>query len=251
MISVIVITKNEEQNIERCLNSVKWCDEIIIIDDKSSDKTVEIAKKYNAAVYTHALNEDFSSQRNFGLSKARGDWILFVDADEIVSDALTFEISNAIHQLTDDVLRRFSGFSIERKDFLWGKELRYGDSGVRLVRLAKKKAGVWEGKVHEVWKVKGITGKLKNPIIHYPHQTVSEFLGEINFYTSIRAQELFSKKITVYWWSIFAYPLIKFIVNYFLKRGFLDGIHGLILAIIMSFHSFLVRGKLWLIWDKK
>mgnify|MGYP001615031260 CR=1 FL=1 len=113
-------------------------------------------------------------------------------------------------------------------------------------RLAKKDAGKWKGAVHEKWEITGKVGTLKNPIIHYPHQTVAEFLQELNLYTSLRAEELYMKNTRAYWWSIVVYPMIKFTVNYFLKRGFLDGIHGLIFAIIMSFHSFLVRGKLWL-----
>src|SRR5687767_12381044 len=92
MISVVIITKNEEKNIEECLSSVSWCDEIIVIDDNSDDKTAEIAKNKGAKVITHALNNDFSAQRNFGLSVAKGDYVLFVDADERISPALWYEI---------------------------------------------------------------------------------------------------------------------------------------------------------------
>ena len=173
MISAVILTKNEEQNIEKCLESVKWCDEIILIDDNSSDKTIEIAKKYKTTIYTNPLNNNFSAQRNFGLSKAKNKWILSVDSDEIISDALTFEISNITNQLTDQVLSEFNGFFIKRIDFIWGKELVYGESGnIKLLRLAKKGKGEWEGEVHEKWKIKGEIGILINPIIHYPHQTI-------------------------------------------------------------------------------
>lgn len=245
MISVVILAKNEEKDIQRCLESVKWCDEIIVIDDYSSDKTLEIAKKIKATVYKQKL-QDFSTQRNFAISKTRGDWILFVDSDEIISDALAFEISNVINQLTDRTLSSFNGFIIRRKDFIWGRELSHGESGsTKLLRLAKKGKGEWKGEVHEKWKIEGKIGVLNNPIIHYPHQAISEFLKEINFYTSVRAQELHSKKIRAYWWSIIFFPIGKFIVNYFYRKGFLDGIEGLVFAITMSFHSFLVRGKLW------
>lgn len=244
MISVVILTKNEEQNVQKCLESVRWCDEIIIIDDKSSNKTLEIAKKFKTSIYTHALNGNFSDQRNFGLSKARSDWVLFVDSDEVVSDALVYEIQNAIG-LKDQNLRDFNGFYIKRIDFMWGKQLKHGEASIKLLRLGKKGAGIWKGMAHERWQIGAPVGSLVNPILHFPHKNIEEFLGEINFYTDIRAKELRNKNTKVFFWAILLYPPGKFIVNYILKRGFVDGMQGLIFAIIMSFHSFLVRGKLW------
>lgn len=135
---------------------------------------------------------------------------------------------------------------------MWGKELRYGEMGnIKLLRLAKKNAGEWKGKVHEKWFVEGKIAQLQNPLTHFPHQSMTEFLQEINFYTGLRAKELYERGIKVPWWSIIVYPKGKFLINYFIKRGFLDGLEGFIFAIMMSFHSFLVRGKLWLLWQKK
>lgn len=247
MISAIILTKNEEKNIEACLDSLSWCDERIVIDDYSSDKTVELAKKKEAKVFSHSLQNDFSEQRNFGLSKAKGDWVLFVDADERVSSALWYEIM----QHTNESLEEFSGFYIRRLDTMWGKQLRYGETGnIKLLRLAKKGAGKWEGQVHEVWKIHGRTETLQNHLDHKPHPSVIEFLQEINFYTDLRAQELFKKKTSTNWFLVLFYPKAKFIQNYFLKRGFLDGLQGFVFAMLMSLHSFLVRGKLWLLWEK-
>lgn len=251
MISTVILTKNEEANIVDCIKSVSWCDEVIVVDDNSEDRTVELARKLNAKIYLHPIDNDFSSQRNFGLSKAKGDFVLFLDADERVSDALAFEISNIANQITDQALGKNCGFYIKRSDFMWGRQLKFGEAGgIRLLRLAKKNAGKWVGKVHEKWNVKGYVGKLKNPIIHFPHKTLQEFLREINYYTTIRAEELFKKGSHTNFISVLVYPLGKFILNYFLKRGFLDGIAGLVVAITMSFHSFLVRGKLWLLSKK-
>jgi glycosyltransferase involved in cell wall biosynthesis len=244
MISAIIITKNEEKNLTRCLESIRWCDEIIVIDDGSTDRTVEIAKKYKSIIYSRSLNCDFSAQRNFGISKTRGEWILFVDADELISDALTYEIQNAIG-LRDQNLRNYNGFYLKRSDFMWGKQLRYGEANISLLRLGRKGTGVWKGMTHEKWSISGPTGKLINPILHFPHKTLEEFLKEINHYTDIRAKELNRKKVRVFFWSIILYPLGKFLLNYFVKKGFQDGIEGLIFALTMSFHSFLVRGKLW------
>lgn len=246
MISVVILTKNEEENIRRCLESVKWCDEIVIVDDNSSDKTIEIARKYKTTVYINSLNSNFSAQRNFGLTCAKNEWVLFVDSDEIISDALAYEISNAI-QLKDQNLNGFNGFYIKRSDFMWGKQLKYGETGsIKLLRLGKKGFGVWGGMAHEKWEIEGNIGQLINPLLHFPHKNVSEFLKDINFYTDIRAKELKSKKIKSSFLSILLYPLGKFLLNYFIRRGFMDGTHGLVFAIIMSLHSFLVRGKLWL-----
>lgn len=247
MISAVVLTKNEDENIKECLQALSWCNELIVVDDNSEDKTQEIAKKMGAKVFARSLNNDFEAQRNFGLEKARQEWVLFVDADERVSEALWYEIMAQ----TNDPANLYSGFYLKRHDVLWGKELKYGEIGnVRLLRLAKRHAGTWEGKVHEIWKVKGKTLELQKPLLHLPHSTVETFLKEINFYTDLRAAELYKKKIQAPWWAIIVYPKAKFILNFILRQGFRDGLPGLVVALMMSFHSFLVRSKLWLLWQK-
>lgn len=254
LITAIILAKNEENNIAQCIKSLVFCDEILIINNNSTDRTTELIARLNhkkIKVISYFPSDDFAKTRNFGLSQANGEWILFIDADEIVSDALAFEISNAIQQSNQE-LEKYSGFYIERKDFMWGKMLSHGESGdIKLLRLAKKNAGEWQGRVHERWIVKGNIATLKNYIIHFPHQTITEFLREINYYTDIRAIELYSKKAKVNLWLIMLYPIFKFVNNYILKRGFMDGERGLIVALVMSFHSFLVRGKLLLMWNKK
>src|SRR3989344_6684960 len=169
MISVVILTKNEEEGIAECIKSLSWCDEIIVIDDNSEDKTVDIAKKMNAQVFLRSINNDFSEQRNFGLLKAKGDWVLFVDSDERVSDALAFEISNIANQITDQTLGAYKGFFIRRIDYIWGRKLRFGETGgKKFLRLEEKNAGKQGGKVHEKWEVKGHVGLLRNPIMHFP-----------------------------------------------------------------------------------
>lgn len=247
MISAVVLTKNEEKNIVDCIESLSFCDEVIVIDSNSDDKTVELAKRVRAKVFTRSLDDDFASQRNFGLEKANGEWVLFVDADEVISSALRDEIKSEIRNSKSEI----AAYLIKRVDFMWGKKLEHGETGnLKLLRLARKDAGRWEGKVHEAWRVKGRVGELTNPLLHYPHQNITEFLKEINYYTNIRAQELYTqtpRHNDAGWPSIIIYPVGKFFVNYFLKRGFLDGTAGFIVAIFMSFHSFLVRAKLWLL----
>lgn len=247
MISAIILTKNEEKNIKDCLDSLSWCDESIIIDDESEDRTRIIAEKLGAKVYSRRLI-NFSDQRNYGLEKAKGDWILFIDADERISQALWYEIM----QYINDPIENFSGFFLKRIDVMWGKELKHGESGtLKLLRLAKKGSGKWTGTVHEKWNISGKTETLSNPLYHYPHQTVEDFLKEINKYTDLRAKELHEQNIKTNWLLILLYPKAKFFLNYFLRLGFLDGLPGLVTTIMMSFHSFLVRGKLWILWEKK
>jgi glycosyltransferase involved in cell wall biosynthesis len=252
MISVVILTKNEEKNILDCLETVSWADEIIIVDDDSKDRTVEIVenlKLKNLKVVSGELHEDFSAQRNFALSKSSSEWVLFLDADERVTTELRREINDFL--IEEKNSPKFDGMYIRRKDMLWGKLLKHGETGsIKLLRLARKKSGQWQGKIHEKWMVKGNTDSFSNYILHFPHQTISEFLSEINFYTTIRANELYSKRIKTSLLQIIFYPKAKFFVNYFLRLGLLDGLEGLVFAVLMSLHSFLVRGKLWLLWEK-
>jgi len=253
VITVVILTKNEEKNILDCMETVSWADQVIIIDDNSEDRTLEIVESQglkNLLVIKRDLEGDFSKQRNFALSKVKNEWVMFVDADERVSSELRHEINDFLIEEKNDP--KFSGMYIKRKDMLWGRLLKHGETGkISLLRLAKKNSGRWIGKVHEKWNVGGETDIFENHILHLPHQTISEFLSEINFYTSLRAKELFDQNEKSSVFKIIFYPKAKFLVNYFLKLGFLDGIEGLVFAIIMSFHSFLVRGKLWLLWERK
>ncbi len=248
MITVVILTKNEEANIVDCIESVLWADEILVIDTGSDDRTLELVNhpaRKNIHVLEHAFDNNFADIRNYALRKASGDWILFVDADERVSVSLQYEILGVINH----TIEQYSGYYIRRRDMLWGHELLHGEAAdIKLLRLAKKDTGVWQGKVHEVWKVKGKVGILQNHLTHHPHKNISDFLHKINFYTDLRAQELYDKKVSAYWWSIIVYPFGKFFINYLIKRGFLDGTIGLVHALSMSFHSFLVRGKLWQLW---
>jgi len=246
MVTAVVLTKNEEKNLVDCFEGLSFCDEILVIDDGSQDRTEEIAKRFNAKFIKHNLNNNFSSQRNFALEKASNDWVLFVDADERISRELGDEITKAVS------VDKFDGYYLKRDDIIWGRRLKYGETGgIKFLRLAKKTLGRWEGKVHEEWGVKGRLGTLSNHIDHYPHQTIGEFLKEINYYTDLRAQELHSKNIKVNWYSVLIYPKAKFVLNFILRQGFMDGLPGLVFAMMMSFHSFLVRSKLWQLNQKK
>ncbi len=246
-ITSIVLTKNEEKNIEACLKTLMWTDEVLVIDDDSSDETVSLAKKLHAKVFKRQLLGNFAMQRNFGLEKAAHEWVLFIDADERVSETLALEIQSIIQNATAEEC----GFFLRREDTQWGKTLQHGEQGdVKLLRLAKRDAGKWTGMVHEIWCVEGSIGVLRNKLSHFPHQTLTEFLSDINFYTSLRAKELFEKGKKANILTILLYTKGKFLQDYILKLGFLDGMQGFLVAVLMSLHSFLVRGKLWELTEK-
>jgi len=248
MISVIILAKNEENNIKSCIERLLWCDEIIVIDDNSIDKTKEIAIKMKATIINHPLIDDFAAQRNFGLGKAKGEWVMFIDADERVSNDLEKEIKDIINKYNDDI----SGIIIKRKDYIFNKWLKHGESSdIKLLRIGKKNGGIWKRKVHEYWDVKGKNIILSNFLLHYPHQKMTDFLKEINFYSSLNAKQFFNQGKRVGLIQIISYPLAKFFTNYFIKLGFLDKTEGFIHAMMMSLHSFLTRVKIWQLQNAK
>ncbi len=249
MISVVILTKNEEKNLPDCLESIRQLAyEIIVIDDNSTDKTPEIAKKFGAKVFTRPLNNDFAAQRNFGLEKAKGNWVLFLDADERITPELKKEILSSLQSAS---VIKCNGFLLKRSDYFGGRILKHGETAkVRLLRLGKKNAGQWQREVHEKWEVKGKVAELKNPLQHYPHQALNDFIDHINFHSTLHAQALKKEGVKPSLFRIVFYPKAKFIQNYVFRLGFLDGTAGIIVALMMSFHSFLANSKLYFLWKK-
>lgn len=189
---------------------------------------------------------DFAAARNDELAKAKTEWVLFVDSDEKITPALKAEILSAIKSHTYDAYR------VTRLDTFLGRQLRYGEPGhTKLIRLAKKDFGQWVRPVHEVWEGQGKVGTLTHPLLHSPHTTVASFLDKINRYSTLEAQYRFKLGIKSSIWKIAIYPIAKFKYNYLLRQGFRDGVPGTIIAIMMSFHSFLTWTKLYLLWHKK
>jgi glycosyltransferase involved in cell wall biosynthesis len=252
MISAVILSHDSASSIQKTLESVSWCDEIICIDDFSTDGTVKIAEKHKARIFQRHLSKDFAGQRNFGLEKAHGDWILFVDSDEIVPQKLKEEILLKISNIkVKDQKDEINGYYIRRTDRFFGRELKYGETAhIKLLRLAKKDKGIWVRPVHEYWDVKGPVQALINPLLHYPHPNVAQFISEINTYTTINAEYLSKRGVRSNLFEIIAYPKGKFFLNYLLRLGFLDGPCGFIMAVLMSFHSFLTRAKLYILIHK-
>ncbi|MDO8610670.1 MAG: glycosyltransferase family 2 protein [bacterium] len=248
-LTVVILTRNEEKRIKNTIKSLAFCNEIIVVDDESTDKTCDIAKKGKALIFIRPLKNDFANQRNFALEKASNEWVLFIDADEEVSKELQKEIVDSIQKT------EASSYALKRRDFWMNKELKYGETRKTreqgIVRLVKKDSGIWMGNVHEVFHTAKSVSILHNYLNHYPHPTVAEFIQDVNFYSTLRAKELFnnSKKTNIF--EIITYPFFKFVLTYFIYLGLLDGVPGFTYSFFMSFHSFLVRSKLYQYWNIK
>ena len=229
MISVIIITKNEAHHIASCLNSVAWADEIIILDSGSTDETVTICKKYTPHVYLTDW-PGFGPQKQRALEKATGEWIFSIDADEVVSQQLEDEIKHAVKSA------EFDGYQVPRLSNFCGKAMHHsGWWPDYTVRLFRKKSGKFSlVPVHEKVHVEGVIGKLKNPLLHDTYETLEEAISKMNQYSSLSAKMLFDEEKK----SSLGKALVKtawsFIRTYFVKAGFLDGKHGLMLAILNS-----------------
>ena len=246
-ISILLLTKNEEKNLSKYwtwLDKAKRVNEIIVVDDNSDDKTIEIlknleSKKIKVKIFERGLNNNFSDQRNFGITKTTNNWVLWLDADEKPSTNL-IRFLNHIDNL------QYKNYAFKRNDVFIGHELKHGENANQyFTRFFNKKYGRFTGTVHEVWQSPKEIELKKIHIHHYPHQSLKGFIKKLNFYSDLRAQELFDQNQKSNLFQIIFYPLAKFIQNYFFKLGFLDATPGIIMALGMSFHSFLVRSKLW------
>lgn len=226
-LSVIVITRDEEENIGLCLDSVSWADEIVVVDSGSVDKTVEICKAYTDNV-TESDWAGFGPQKNKALDLATNEWVLSIDADERLDRALQLEIQRCI---ADPQSR--DAFYIPRRSSYCGRLMRHsGWYPDYVLRLFRRKAGRFsEDLVHERVIVEKKPGKLINPLLHYPMDTFEKAIDKMNLYSTLASQNQFNAGKTSSLVKALSRGLWTFIRVYFLKRGFLDGPQGLMLAI--------------------
>lgn len=243
--SVVISAYNEEGSIERCLNSVIWAKEIILIDSSSTDATVRLAKKYTSKIYSQPNNLMLNKNKNYGFTKAANKWILSLDADEEIPESLASQIQRF---LEDESKREIIGFWIPRKNILFGKWIEHGlwwpD---KQLRLFQKGRGSFPCKhVHEYIDVDGPIGELTEPYIHYNYQTISQFLRKMDtIYTQSEVEKLVLSNYQLAWHDAIRFPASDFIKIYFAQSGYKDGLHGLVLAMLQSFYSFVVFCKLW------
>jgi len=239
-VSLVIITLNEEANIARCIQSVPWAADIIVVDSFSSDRTVSIAEGLGARVEKRAF-KGYRDQKQYALSLATQPWVLSLDADEALSPALAKEIFEATNQ------SKYDGYRISRCSFHLGRWIRHGGWYPDYQRrLFKKEKAQWQGgAVHEYLEITGKVGVLKNDIQHYVFRDLDDQIDTNNEFSTLGAKELFrlGKKPSLL--KLVFKPIGKFIECYLWKRGFLDGPAGFIIALGAAQSLFLKYAKLW------
>ena len=244
-ISVVVSAYNEGKNIKECLDSAKnLADEIVVVDNSSSDKTAEIAKKLGAKVFTQENDPgNIDLQKNFGISRATGDWILSLDADERITPELAEEIKHSIQYGVSSI----QGYEMPRKNIIFGKWIKhtgwYPDYQLRLFR--KGKGRFVSSKVHEPIVVEGKIEKLSSPIYHENYQSINQFLSRTIVYTDSEAKALIKSGYQIKPIDALQMPMQEFLRRFFTQEGYRDGLHGLILSLLMAFYHLIIFVKLW------
>lgn len=240
-VSVVIITKNEASHIAAALESVSWADDVVVVDSGSSDRTVEIARRYTDRVSTRAW-EGYGAQKNYATGLAAHDWVLSLDADERVSPELVTEIE-------DMMLRRptMRGYRIPRTTRYLGRWIRSTDWYPDYqLRLYDRRVASWNSRyVHESVMVDGRVGTLRSEILHYAYEGLSDHLLTINEYTTLAAKQMASDRRPVGWIDLIAHPPLAFLRNYVLRGGIRDGVPGLIVSVMNSYYVFLKLAKLW------
>lgn len=243
VISAIVITLNEESNIRECLESLKWCDEIILVDSGSSDSTVKIAEEFTNNIIVCG-NLPYGEKRNIGIDKAASEWIIWLDADERITPELQAEILNNIKG------SNINAFYINRRSFFLNKFIKHcGWYPDYTLRLFRKDTGIRfnASLVHEKAVYRGDTAKLNNDILHYTDLRIEHYMNKLNKYTSLSAEEMYKNRKKSSFVDIIFRPVFMFFKMYFLRLGILDGYTGLVLCTLSSVHVMIKYSKLFLI----
>ena len=245
-ISVVIAAKNEEESIKNCLEGVKWADEIIIVDDMSDDRTVEICREYTENIFLNDSGGIFHKNKNLGIEKAGGDWILSLDADEVVTPELAAEIKEVLDK------EEKIGYYLLRKNYFLGKWIKgCGWWPDHIIRLFKNGVSRWPLPPHDTPKIKEKerVGYLKNPLIHHSYRSMNQYFKKFSHYTSYLAWEEDEKgmRVTVPNFLILflVKPVFSFFRKYILRKGFLDGLRGLFISFSSGLVIFVTYAKLW------
>lgn len=237
-LSVIIPTYNEELYLEKALRSVRFADEIIVVDSISTDNTVAIAEQYNCKVLSRKF-DNFSNQKNHALEYATGDWILFIDADERVPNPLQQEILIAI------ATKKHAGYKLNFPHFYMNRFLYHHSDNV--TRLVIREKCHFEGSVHEKLIVDGTIGKLKNPVLHFTYKGLQHYISKKDNYAWFQAEQMLKKGKKATYFHLAFKPFYRFFNSYILRGGFRDGIPGLTVATINAYGVFSRYVKLMLL----
>lgn len=237
-ISALILSRNEQDVIGQAIDSVSWVDEMIVIDSDSHDKTVSIAKQKKVKVIPHPFTT-FADQRNFAAKQASGEWLLYLDADEVISSELSAEIRSCVSKNSDCI-----GFRLPRKNIYFGQEWPHIDY---LERLFQKNALIsWVGPVHETPKLNGRVGQLKNVIVHITHRDLNSMLKKTIEWSKIEAQLRFeANHPPVTWWRLIRVGITGFLNSYIYQKGYRVGTAGFIESIYQSYSMLITYIRLW------
>jgi glycosyltransferase involved in cell wall biosynthesis len=241
-VSVITITLNEERNIEACLQSVRWADEIIVLDSGSTDRTLELAKRFTSRV-ERVEWKGYGGTRNMGLDRASGDWILWLDADERVTDELAAEIQEILR--TDDPA--IAGYAVARRAYFLGRWIRHcGWYPSRVIRLFRRSKGRFtESRVHEELRVDGGVSNSRGDLVHYTDPDLHHYFEKFNRYTTLAAEDMKAAGRHCSLYDLLVRPSFTFVKMYLLRLGVLDGMAGFVLCVCSSAYVFTKYAKLW------
>jgi len=241
-IAAVVITKNEESNIGACLESIRWVHDLIVVDACSTDRTVEIAREYTQRVFIRPW-PGFGPQKNYGIDQATADWILIVDADERVTDALRREILETIQMAPADLV----AFKVPRRNFFYGRWIQGG--GIypdHQLRLFRRKAACYDDTLlHERLQVNGRIGRLASPLDHHSMPTIRDHVRKMIRYTTLGAQEKLKTRTSVTPMELAGSHLMTILRTYLFRGGYRDGGHGVIIALFGGMHTFVKYAKAW------
>lgn len=242
-LSVVISAYNEENKIEACLQSVSFADEIVFVDNTSTDETQKIAKKYTKIIQTVPNRVMLNTNKNIGFSKAKSEWILSLDADERITPELAAEIQKVIIEAD-----RTNGYWIPRKNIIFKKwiqsDMWWPDYQMRLFRRGKGRFP--EKHVHEYLEVEGNTEKLRNPMVHENYASISQYIYKMDkIYTENEAGRIIASGTRLHWLDSIRMPLNDFMKTFFLQKGYKSGLHGLILSLLQAFYMEIVFLKIW------
>ncbi len=237
-ISVIIITRNEESNIDDCLKSVDWADEIIIVDAGSDDGTVKKASNYTNKIFAKKW-EGYSKQKLYALSLAENEWVLSLDADERISPSLRDEILKGPDET-------YNGFYISRKNYFLGRHITGcgWDNDYQLRLFKKSRTTLTDSLVHEAFMVEGKTGRLKNRMDHYSYRTLKDAITKMNNYSTLEASQKYKHK-NVSPIDFLLHPAAAFIQYFIIRKGYKDGKYGLMVSLLHAMTNMQIYMKIW------
>jgi glycosyltransferase involved in cell wall biosynthesis len=239
-VTAIVLARDCEADLDACLPRLRFARELLVVDDRSRDGSRQVAARHGARVLERPLAR-FDEQRNFAQAAARTDWVLFVDSDERVPEALAREIGERVAAPASH-----AAFSIPRRNHFLGRPMRGGGwSRDRVVRLLRRDAARWEGAVHERPRVSGEVGSLTSPLEHHPYPTLSAYWDKLERYARLKSDQDHARGRRAGAWRLLSRPPASFLRMYLLRGGLADGIHGLVLAGMSSFSDFTRWVRLW------